>query len=400
MAFRRHAPACFAAASLFLAHPLAAQIVHSLPEDDRPLSGTPVELFSIGALEGETWEVLSRVRSVAFDDDANLYVLDADARVLKFGPDGEFLSQIGRRGQGPGEINLPLALVVAGDGSVIVADPSAGYHMFGPDGKFRHTVRPDGPAFATGVVLSGDAVTVPGGNRAMMQAGRRGGGLPIFRLPLRPGAGVEVIHEADVPTIESSAEPATGGRTRTTYRRPPAYSPTLRLAAASGTDVALVSGIDWKIEVLSATGAVTTTLERPLRARPSNDRDRDVLVERARESEAAGAAGSSFGRAPGAAGMQLARGDVPIAETIPTVREVIGDGAGTLLVARETNPVGGATPPIDIVTVDGDYVGTLSGQALPAALGPDRRAAYVEANELGVERVVVRRMPAAWFGTP
>lgn len=98
--------------------------------------------------------------------------------------------------------------------------------------------------------------------------------------------------------------------------------------------------------------------------------------------------------------MQLSRGEVEIAETIPTVREVIGDSGGTLFVARETNPVGGATPPIDIVTVDGDYVGTLSGQALPAALGPDRRAAYVEADELGVERVVVRRLPAAWFGTP
>lgn len=354
MAFRRHAPVCFAAASLLLAHPLAAQIDHSLPEDDRPLSGTPVELFSIGALEGETWEVLSRVRSVAFDDDANLYVLDVDARVLEFGPDGEF----------------------------------------------RHTVRPGGPAFASRVVLSGDAVTIPGGTRAMMQAGRGDGGLPVFRLPLRPGAGVEVIHEADVPTIESSAEPATGGRTRFTFRRPPAYSPTLRIAAASGTDVALVSGTDWKIEVLSATGGVTTTLERPLRARPSTDRDRDVLVQRAREAEAGGAAGRNFGGASGAAGTQLARGEAAIAETIPTVREVIGDGGGTLFVARETNPVGGAMPPIDIVTVDGDYAGTLSGQALPAALGPDRRAAYFEADELGVERVVVRRMPAAWFGTP
>lgn len=398
MAFTHCVAAIFAAASLILAPALSAQAIHSLPADDRPLSGAPEELVSIGALEGESWEVLSRVRSVAFDDDANLYVLDADARVLKFGPDGEFIAQIGRKGQGPGEINLPLAMVVSGDGSVVVADPSAGYHVFAPDGVFRHTVRPDGPAFANRVVLSGDAVTVPGGTRAMMQAGRRGGGLPVFRLPLRPGAAVEVIHEADVPTIASSAEPATGGRTRFTFRRPPAYSPTLRLATGSGTDVALVSGSDWRIDVLSATGVVTTTIDRPLRARPSNDRDRDVLERRAREAEAGGAAGRSFGGAPGGTGMQLARGDVEIAETIPTVREVIGDGAGTLLVARETNPVGGATPPIDIVTVEGDYIGTLSGQALPAALGAGRRAAYVETDELGVERVVVRRLPAAWFG--
>lgn len=396
MAFSHRAPAISAAALLILSAALPAQTTHSLPADDRPLSGAPVELFSIGALEGETWEVLSGVRSVAFDDVANLYVLDADARVLKFGPDGEFIARIGRKGQGPGEINLPLAMVVTGDGSVVVADPSAGYHVFAPDGAFRHTVRPGGPAFSNRVVLSGDAVIVPGGTRAMMQAGRRGGGLPVFRLSLRPRAAAEVIHEADVPTIASSAEPA-GGQTRFTFRRPPAYSPTLRLAAASGTDVALVSGGDWTIDVLSATGGVTTTLERPLRARASNDRDHEVLERRMRESEAAGTGGRSFGGAPAAPGMQLARGEVEIAETIPTVREVIGDGAGTLLVARETNPVGGAAPPIDVVTVDGDYVGTLSGQALPDALGPDRRAAYVETDELGVERVVVRRLPAAWF---
>lgn len=397
MAFIHCAPAIFSAASLVLAPTLFAQTVHSLPADDRPLSGAPEELFSIGTLEGEAWQLLSRVRSVAFDGDANLYVFDADARILKFGSDGEFIAQIGRRGQGPGEINLPLAMAVAADGRVVVADPSSGYHVFGPDGEFRHTVRPDGPAFANRVVLSGDAVTVSGGTRAMMRAGRRGAGLPVFRLPLRPGAGVEVIHEVDVPTIASSAEPAAGGQTQFTFRRPPAYSPTLRLAAASGTDVALVSGTDWKIEVLSATGGVTTTLERPLRARPSNDRDRDVLERRTREAEAGGSAGSSFGGATGAAGRQLGRVNVEIAETIPTVRDVIGDRAGTLLVARETNPVGGAAPPIDIVTVDGDYIGTLSGQALPAALGPDRRAAYVETDELGVERVVVRRLPATWF---
>ncbi|MFW6089452.1 MAG: 6-bladed beta-propeller, partial [Gemmatimonadota bacterium] len=277
MAFRHRASAIFAVAPLVVAPGLSAQTVHSLPADDLPLSGAPSELFSIGALEGEAWEVLSGVRGVAFDDDANLYVLDSDARVLKFGRDGEFVAQIGRKGPGPGEINRPLAMAVGDEGRVVVADPSAGYHMFGPDGEFRHTIRPDAPAFASRVVLSGDAVIVPGGTRAMMQAGRSGGGLPVFRLPLRPDAGVEVIHEADVPTIASSAEPAGGGQTRFTFRRPPAYSPTLRLAGVSGTDVALVSGGDWTIDVLSATGDVTTTLARPLRARGSNDRDREVL---------------------------------------------------------------------------------------------------------------------------
>ena len=80
------------------------------------------------------------------------------------------------------------------------------------------------------------------------------------------------------------------------------------------------------------------------------------------------------------------------------IRELVGDGEGTLLVARETNPVGGDDLRIDVVTGAGRYVGTVRGQPMPLALGPQRLAAYVERDDLDVERLVVRRLPAAWFG--
>jgi hypothetical protein len=35
---------------------------------------------------------------------------------------------------------------------------------------------------------------------------------------------------------------------------------------------------------------------------------------------------------------------------------------------------------------------------MPLALGPGRLAVYVEKDELDVERLVVRRLPAEWFG--
>ena len=49
--------------------------------------------------------------------------------------------------------------------------------------------------------------------------------------------------------------------------------------------------------------------------------------------------------------------------------------------------------PIDILTPDGAYVGTLANAAMPVAFGPDGLAAWLEINELDVPVVVVRRLP-------
>lgn len=394
------------AVPLLCASPLSAQAVHSLPAADRPLGGMPENLYSIGSLDGEPWEILSRVRGVGFDDVGRLYVLDADSRVLTFGPDGEFLGQFGRKGEGPGEINRPMAMVVAGDGTVVVVDPSAGYQVFGPGGDFRHAIRSRTPMFGMSgiqVVWSADALVAPGGSLASLEAGQQGRGLPVYRQPLDPAADAEVIHDADVPTVQGSVTSGAGGGRRVRMRRPAPYSPSLKLAAGKGTEVAMVTGTDWKLEVLSATGGVVATLKRPLPGRPSTPEDREVLEERMQDGGAQGVvvARRSGGAARSGgppAGMQGSPGELDIAETIPSIRALRGDGDGVVFVARETNPVDQPAPPIDVVTLDGDYLGSLSGEELPAAFGPDRRAAYVETDDLGIERVVVRRLPAAWFG--
>jgi hypothetical protein len=48
------------------------------------------------------------------------------------------------------------------------------------------------------------------------------------------------------------------------------------------------------------------------------------------------------------------------------------------------------------VTAAGDYVGTHKGQRVPAALGVVGRVAYVDFEELGVERVRVAELPESW----
>ena len=75
--------------SLLIAAPASAQQVVKLPAQDKPLTGKPAVQFSIGAEDGEDWELLSRVTQVAFDREENLYVLDGgNNRVLVFNPQG------------------------------------------------------------------------------------------------------------------------------------------------------------------------------------------------------------------------------------------------------------------------------------------------------------------------
>ena len=52
--------------------------------------------------------------------------------------------------------------------------------------------------------------------------------------------------------------------------------------------------------------------------------------------------------------------------------------------------------PIDVLTADGDYIGTFSAgtPGMPAAFGPEGLVAFIELDELDVATVVVRRLPA------
>jgi hypothetical protein len=52
--------------------------------------------------------------------------------------------------------------------------------------------------------------------------------------------------------------------------------------------------------------------------------------------------------------------------------------------------------PIDLLTASGHYIGTLPPQRMPVAVSASGRAVYFITDELGVEHVEVRQLPAAW----
>ena len=146
----RSALAIFAlAAALVAVPPVRAQEVVELTGRDQPMDPDFEEVFRVGVVTGEDWEMFGTVRSVAFDAEGNLYVfdgqssnLDPELRVLVFDRSGTFLREFGTAGEGPGEFKMPTSYAVLRDGTTIVGDMGhQAYHIFDPSGKFVRMVR-------------------------------------------------------------------------------------------------------------------------------------------------------------------------------------------------------------------------------------------------------------------
>jgi hypothetical protein len=75
--------------------------------------------------------------SIACDNEGNVYVADFKANdIKKFDPSGKFIKVIGRKGQGPGEFDMPMYVAFAA-GRLIVWDmANRRFCILSPDGEF------------------------------------------------------------------------------------------------------------------------------------------------------------------------------------------------------------------------------------------------------------------------
>lgn len=78
---------------------------------------------SIGVMYGDSNYVFGTISDVDRGQDGSIYVLDRRRNcILAYSPGGEFIGQIGRYGEGPGEFNDPSVLAITGDGSMLVVN--------------------------------------------------------------------------------------------------------------------------------------------------------------------------------------------------------------------------------------------------------------------------------------
>ena len=432
---------------------LAAQEVVDLPGRDERLGADFDEVFRIGVLDGEDWEMLGTVMHVAFDADGNLYIVDGSGgmsfggttrvlglgsdglRILVFDASGNFLREFGTSGEGPGEFNMPAGFAVLRDGTTIVSDNGhRAYQLFDTDGRFLRMVRGSEGAGPGGV--SSNLLPDPRGNAVftgefgtrflVMNPGGGGAGPPTSRPITRLGLAGEAVQtdtvvEAWLPPraeaelkLPSNIRIAVEGNARAAnalsgLSQPSVYEPPLMAGVLP--DGSLVhsdsSAYELKITPPDA-GGVATIIRRPLRPEPVTPRIEKAYLEaqEAARREGGGASGGvvmmrsvgTGGGNPSGGSSQSFTLEMPEPTFYPelsVLRDLSTTWDGNIWVRRRGDEPE-SDGPIDVVTADGRYVGTFPKDAteIPDAFGPNGMAAFIELDDFDVARVVVRRLPA------
>jgi hypothetical protein len=414
---------------------VGAQQKIQIPARDKPLPEKPATIYSVGVEDGADWELLSGVRSVAFDAQDNLYVLDGNNhRVLVFDARGKFLRKISQKGEGPGELMAPTAMTVSNDGSVVVGDIGRrGFSIFKPDGAFvKNVMFEEGQAPGIGAGSGPTLFAHPRGGVVarsmpfMMRMGGPGSGAspedlskptgeqksPIKWFDLNNGKSTQLF-ELTIPSMTPKVQDTGGGqgeRRVAVMIMAPIWGAPLSFGVLPTGGVAVVHEKDYRVKVVSPTGQIERIIERPFAPKKGTDADKKKFMEARREAQKNGTIGGmqvrvdngrtsfSTGGAPNARDLpnvEQMMANATFEEFIPVLRRVDTDVFGRLWITRTPSDFGPRAP-VDIVRADGTYIGTLSGQAVPDAVSKTGRAAYIERDELGVEHVVVRTLPASW----
>jgi hypothetical protein len=268
-----------------------------------------------------------------------------------------------------------------------------------PDGEFVRRITLD--PMTTGLVRADMAL--PDGRLVAAQIVRFGdedeqseeGGRPVHIFPL-DDTEPELLYtawelpEEDADESALSGTPETGMRMRRAAGR--AFEPRLDFDVLTDGRLALIDSIGYRVKLIGLDGSVTGTIERSIAPLPVDDAIMAAERERYREGEAAVLASGTRNN------VQIEREGVEertFADEVPVLYDLKVDWEGRIWVERR-GPTGEDDGPTDIVTPDGDYIGTLppDGLRTPNAFGPGGLMAYIERDEMDVPTVRVVRLVA------
>ena len=379
--------------SLFALGPpaLLAQEVIELPAEDRILEAEFEEVYRVGSVDGDEWELFSRVSGVGFGQSGDLHVMDDQGgRIVVVSEEGEFVREFGRIGDGPGEFaantNTAVGFTVLRGGRTVVFDPGhSAFDVFGPDGEFDRSVRmPGNSLYLIRTLLPArDGQNVITTSVSALGMGGPAGGpeppfRPVYRLVL---TGDEAVQDTVIRAWRPSGDPD-------------GFGPELVAGALPDGGLVYTDSSAYAIKVATGNGELTRVLTRPFRPEPVTDRIRDREIERQLEENEERTARSSSRFAAAGAEMRRERiRNMAFYHEVPVVRDLQTSWEGTIWVLRRGEEPA-SDGPIDVLTPGGRYIGTYAAGAteMPDAFGPDGLAAFIERDEFDVASVVVRRL--------
>ncbi|MDH3223802.1 MAG: hypothetical protein OEO23_08800, partial [Gemmatimonadota bacterium] len=320
---------------------------------------------------------------------------------------GGTVRSYGRQGRGPGELSYPAGFGVTAEGRQVVADQGNGSLVtVDAQGVFAGSARVQEDAgFPTGrLIVMGDAVlaapdpdvfpTAAVGDSMAWRLRAYHLGAPetrvwaeAWRAPEPPGTGEALTLGGRTMRVRVA------GLThlRSFWPRP--------ILASVGNLVAVADSTTYRIRLYEQGGELLREVGRPIPPTPvtaaieAAEKDRrKALIDAGQGSrfQISGSDGSSQGVDQDVVDA-FVREQIDVMSfwrEIPVVLGLVGGPDGILWVQR-SGP-NGRPGPIDLLDVEGRYLGTVSGDGgFPIALGPGGLAAYVETSDLGVTSIRV-----------
>ncbi|MXX68813.1 MAG: hypothetical protein F4Y74_07620 [Gemmatimonadales bacterium] len=370
----------------------------TLEGPDVILNAVTEEVFTVGSATGDDWDTFGSVRSVHFDAHGNLHIFDGQAEhILVVGPEGSLIRTVGGQGEGPGEFENVTTAIVARDGSYTVLGFSH-IDLLAPDGEYVRRINLD--PMTTGIVIARmalpDGRLVAGGiMRFGEEEEEEEEGHPIHIFPL-DGAEAELLYTAWRPPDEEEDETSVSGSAETGMRvawsAGRAFEPFVNYDLLTDGRLALIDSIGYRVKLIGLDGSVAGTIERPIAPLAVDDALMEAARDRYRESTARRNAMRT--NSPIQIDMEGVEG-LTFADEVPVLYGLKVDREDRIWVKRR-GPTGDDDGPTDIVTPDGDYIGTLRPEGLrtPDAFGPDGLLAYIQRDELDLPTVRVVRLVA------
>ena len=409
-------------------HTLHAQQVIEVTGEDRHLEAAFDEVFRVGTVEGEPWEMFGTVRTAAFDGAGNLYLFDGsgvggrwlDPRILVFSSSGDFVREFGSSGQGPGEFNAPVAMAVLRDGTSVVSDIGhRAYQLFDESGAFVRAVRvgvaelPILYANALHADPRGSGVYALPSRSVPTIGGARADSRPVLRLDLgSEDLDADTAARGWLPPPPATADGEVAGVViqgrRVSYAelgmgQRMTFEPEVLAAVLPDGRVVFSDSSAYALKVTGdGNPGVERIITRPLDPEPVTpaiERDETARQDSLRTALGAPGAGQRILQMPGPDGTpETVTIDMPEPAFYPelsVLHTLATTWDGHIWVQRR-GPYPDTDGPIDVLTADGDYIGTFpeGGMGMPAAFGPEGLVAFIELDELDVATVVVRRLPA------
>jgi hypothetical protein len=233
-----------------------------------PPQGTPTrlvleELYTVGG--GERPEE-SFVDITALDvlRDGTVYVLDMkDSRVKVFDAQGRFVRAFGKAGQGPGELNQPVGILLTPANEVLVEDAlNQRLAFFSLEGTFLRHVSTAKVLGLTGIQMDGHGLVV-GRSMGLGEGGKLSMDVKTYDQDLNP--------KAKLASVEFPISPQT--------KVNPFVAMNLLYALDGQGRLFLGSSRDYEIKVVSADGKTIRTIGRDYGPVPITPADKDEMLK-------------------------------------------------------------------------------------------------------------------------